>query len=142
MLLGFASSARLGVEVFYELARASFFPQSSIRSVIKADAVDLSGCSLTPSERAFVRQLARVLWRLGKIVPFRARCIHRSVAAFRILTRRGIPCRLVITPMDRSDFRFTAHAWVESAENLAIGGALNSTHRFTLRSEVSLVGPT
>lgn len=134
MLLRVVGSVCLYLEVFFELARASFLPGRSIGSALKADAHDLARCGLTSYQRSFVGQLARAVWRLSKVVPFRSKCIHRSVAAFRVLQKRDIPCRLVIAPASEAGQKFIAHAWVELPDNLTVGGAINREMQFKLQS--------
>ncbi len=51
-------------------------------------------------------------------------CLHQSIAAARVLRRRGIPATVRIAPQSLSEGRFTAHAWVELADRSIIGGIL------------------
>lgn len=60
-----------------------------------------------------VRRLEAALLRSSRWIPGTT-CIHRSLAAVRILRRRGSPARVVIG-LRRRGSRFQGHAWVEIA---------------------------
>lgn len=135
MLLTIVQTALLAVEVFAELARVSFFPKRSIQEALRGIAPELSGIRLSAFDQDFTRQLARIVWRVSKVVPFRSRCIHRSVAAFRILQRREIPCRLVIAPMGDKNRKFSAHAWVEVGDSLTVGAPVVGGNSFQRMAE-------
>jgi hypothetical protein len=130
MLLTIVQGTLLAVEVFIELARVAFVPRRSIQEALKGITPELSGVELSVFEQDFTRRLARIVWRVSKVVPFRSRCIHRSVAAYRILQRRNIPCRLVIAPMDGQGKKFSAHAWVEAGDTLTVGAPVAGGRSF------------
>ena len=62
-----------------------------------------------------LRRLEIALLRMGRLVPG-STCIHRSLAAVRILRRRGSPARVMIG-LRREHRQFQGHAWVEVMEN-------------------------
>jgi hypothetical protein len=56
-------------------------------------------------------RLGRAVSRTLTLLPGDTRCLRRSLVLLQLLTRRGIPARLVIAA--RTDPNFLAHAWVE-----------------------------
>lgn len=59
------------------------------------------------------RRLGAAVARVLRLMPGDTRCLVRSLVLTRLLSRRGIPCTLVIGA--RSSPVFLAHAWVEHA---------------------------
>ncbi|HEX6688742.1 MAG TPA: lasso peptide biosynthesis B2 protein [Solirubrobacterales bacterium] len=64
-----------------------------------------------PDTLAEARRLGRAVGRTLGLAPGDTRCLVRSLVLIRLLSRRGLPARLVIGA--RSDPDFLAHAWVE-----------------------------
>jgi hypothetical protein len=62
---------------------------------------------------AEARHLGRAVTRTLALVPGDTRCLVRSLVLTRLLSRRGIPAKLVIGARAAPDF--LAHAWVEHA---------------------------
>ncbi len=65
----------------------------------------------------------------GAAMPFRARCLHQSIALRRMLSRRGIPVVVHLgvarDQTDRGRQDFAAHAWVSVGPRVISGdGAL------------------
>jgi hypothetical protein len=60
---------------------------------------------------ALGRRLGPVVARTLSVVPAESRCLMRSLVLTRLLARRGVPTRLVISV--RPGARFAAHAWIE-----------------------------
>ena len=58
-------------------------------------------------------RLARAVSRTLRLMPGDTRCLTRSLVLARLLTRRGIPSKLVIGACTEPEF--LAHAWVEHA---------------------------
>ncbi|HEY2054838.1 MAG TPA: lasso peptide biosynthesis B2 protein [Solirubrobacterales bacterium] len=56
-------------------------------------------------------RLGDIVVRVLRFLPGDTRCLRRSLVLLRLLSRRGIPARLVIAA--RSDPHFLAHAWLE-----------------------------
>lgn len=58
------------------------------------------------------RRLGRIVSRVLRLGPWRARCLHTSLVLFRLLREQGDPAELVIglprEPRDKD-----AHAWIE-----------------------------
>ena len=64
-----------------------------------------------PLEHLVARRLGKVVGKVLRMLPTDSRCLIRSLVLVRILSRRSIPCTLVIGVRKESDFQ--AHAWVE-----------------------------
>lgn len=58
-----------------------------------------------------LRRVERALWRVSRWVPG-ASCIHRALAAQRMLRRRGFQSEVVIG-LRRGDEEIEGHAWIE-----------------------------
>jgi Transglutaminase-like superfamily len=56
-------------------------------------------------------RLGRAVVRTLALLPGDTRCLRRSLVLMQLLTRRGIPARLVIGTRSSPDF--LAHAWIE-----------------------------
>ena len=69
------------------------------------------------------------LSRAANILPWESRCLSRSLAAFIMLRRRGIPAVLVFGVKSSANSSLQAHAWVEAFQQ-KIGEACE-TNAFT-----------
>jgi hypothetical protein len=58
-------------------------------------------------------RLARAVSRTLRLIPADTRCLTRALVLTRVLARRGIPSKLVISAGTEPEF--LAHAWVEHA---------------------------
>jgi hypothetical protein len=56
-------------------------------------------------------RLGHAVGRVFRFLPGDTRCLRRSLVLLRMLSRRGIPARLVIAARSGPDF--LAHAWLE-----------------------------
>lgn len=64
-----------------------------------------------PLEHQVARRLGKVVGKVLAVLPTDSRCLIRSLVLTRILSRRAIPCTIVIGVRKESEFE--AHAWVE-----------------------------
>jgi len=108
-----AERLRLAAEIVAAYVRA----RRELRSVPIAEAVASLRHEPPSVATADARMLAEA-WRLGRAVtrtlrlmPGDTRCLVRSLVLTQLLSRRGIPAKLVIGA--RTDPDFLAHAWVE-----------------------------
>lgn len=78
---------------------------------------------------------SRDVGRLNRVVRYFGRkklgtCLHRSLAAWRILKSRGIDARVVIAPSTKAGEPFLAHAWVEVCSGQIVGEQIHDMPRF------------
>lgn len=111
--LSLAGRARLASEIVIAYLRAQ---RELRRAPITAVVERLRSTSAaTPSRGAGALEealrLGRAVSRTLALLPGDTRCLRRSLVLLQLLTRRGIPARLVIAA--RTDPDFLAHAWVE-----------------------------
>jgi hypothetical protein len=52
--------------------------------------------------------------RASNVLPWKSRCLSRSIAKFIMLRRRGIPARLIAGVKFSNRASLNAHAWVET----------------------------
>jgi hypothetical protein len=64
----------------------------------------------TEEDKAYVDGVASDMAVAAALYPFRARCLHQSIALYYLLRRQGIEVehRIGVQP-----YRFRAHAWIE-----------------------------
>jgi Transglutaminase-like superfamily len=68
----------------------------------------------------------KVVWAVTAVSPYlRAICLPQALAAQVLLDRRGYPAQLRIGFTRDKGGRMSAHAWVESQGQVAIGGTEN-----------------
>jgi len=68
---------------------------------------------------------ARIAWAVdaaSRYVPGTGMCLPRALAAAVLLTRAGLPARLWVGVARGDGGRPEAHAWVESGDQVVIGG--------------------
>jgi hypothetical protein len=126
----------LFVEAFFELCRARFFSRRSVREALVVSAVYDPTVGLSGAQQVLCGEVARVVWILGKRVQLGFTCLHRTIAAQRILQRRSIACRVVVAPLSGVDKPFSAHAWLEIAEGKSIGGPIQDVPVFQSNERV------
>lgn len=112
-----AERTRLVLEILaaYREARKAL-RRTSIGPAVQA----LRASTPTDAARGTEKELLSEAWRLGRAVqltlrlaPGDTRCLTRSLVLTQLLSRRGIPAKLVIGARARPTF--SAHAWVEHA---------------------------
>ncbi|MEO5599175.1 MAG: lasso peptide biosynthesis B2 protein [Novosphingobium sp.] len=65
------------------------------------------------------RQVSAAVRWIARFAPFRAVCIHQSIAAKMMLRRRGIPSTMyfgVARNIEDGKIKLTAHAWVRAGQ--------------------------
>ena len=65
------------------------------------------------------RQVSAAVRWIARFAPFRAVCIHQSIAAKLMLRRRGIPSTMyfgVSRSVDDGKIKLAAHAWVRAGQ--------------------------
>lgn len=78
---------------------------------------------LLPSEHeAPVRNVSRALAAARRRLPWESTCLTQSLAAARMLRRRGIPGQLLIGVEQDVSGRLQAHAWVRAGDIIVCGG--------------------
>jgi hypothetical protein len=77
-----------------------------------------------------VDAVARAVSRAARRVP-RATCLTQAIAASVMLGRRGVPAAIRFGAARDGSGRFVAHAWVESAGRIVIGG-VTSPQRYSV----------
>ncbi|MFN3629894.1 MAG: lasso peptide biosynthesis B2 protein [Casimicrobiaceae bacterium] len=118
-----------------------------LRAALLLPAVDVSlrlrGCAATRHtfvshcasvsgevDLAAARDIARAVSIAARCVPWPATCLRQAVVLERFLARRGIPCAVRIGVSSDADLlagrehrdRVAAHAWVEVAGQIILGG--------------------
>lgn len=68
-------------------------------------------------------QIAWALRVVSRYLPGAQNCLVQALTAHRLLTQQGYPAQLRIGTARDADGRFRAHAWVEYAGRIVIGGA-------------------
>lgn len=86
-----------------------------------------------PNRAADPADLQRVAWGVrnaARLVPL-ASCLTQALAAQFLLARAGHDCVLRIGVAQDESGKFTAHAWLLSADRLVVGGTSASLARYT-----------
>ena len=73
------------------------------------------------------------LSRAANILPWKSLCLSRSIAAFIMLRRRGIPAVLYAGVKFLEDSSLSAHAWVRTGGAAIEGNAENSAFTVVVR---------
>lgn len=121
----------LSFEVMGELVRARVFTRTGVQATLPTCAISAPQAQLSLEQQEFVSSVARLVWILGERSSLGFTCLHRSVAAFRILQRRAVACHVRIAPRSGgSSLPFTAHAWVEIPGGQSIGGRVSDAPAF------------
>ena len=112
----------LGIEVMYELVRARVWTKNAVQAALDRSSTFNPQVQIKAEQREFVSRLARLIWILGDRSSVGFTCLHRSVAALRVLEKRDVESRLMVAPSEDGDAQlFTAHAWVEVVGDQMIG---------------------
>src|SRR5262245_25020027 len=83
--------------------------------------------AVTGDEAGDSRLINLSLARAANLFPWESLCLSRSVAAFIMLRRRGIPAILFAGVKVREDTSLSAHAWVHTGGEAIEGNSENST---------------
>jgi hypothetical protein len=68
------------------------------------------------------------LSRAAKLLPWKSQCLSRSIAAFVMLRRRGIPAVMFVGVKSLEDSSLLAHAWVHTGHEVTDENSENSTY--------------
>jgi hypothetical protein len=118
-------------EVMYELVRARVFTRTSVQATLRTGAETTRQVQLSLEQQELISTIARLVWILGERLSLGFTCLHRSVAAFRILQRRAVECHMRIAPLSSGSAPlFTAHAWVEIPGGQSLGGRVSDAPIF------------
>ncbi len=67
------------------------------------------------------------LSRAANLLPWKSQCLSRSIAAFVMLRRRGIPAIMFVGVKSLQDSSLLAHAWIHAGHDLTDENPENST---------------
>jgi hypothetical protein len=67
------------------------------------------------------------LSRAANLLPWKSQCLSRSLAAFVMLRRRGIPAVIFVGVKSLEDSSLLAHAWVHTGREVIDENSENST---------------
>ena len=67
------------------------------------------------------------LSRAANLLPWKSKCLSRSIAAFVMLRRRGIPAVMFVGVKSLEDSSLLAHAWVHTGREVIDENSENST---------------
>lgn len=114
------------LEAFWELMRArvdTLPPARRHARLLGRLGDDAVQCH--PGDEAVGAEIGRVVERVARLAPFRARCLQQAIAVRRMLARRGVPAtvHLGIPPEGGA-----AHAWVTTGGKIVVGGAQLDRH--------------
>ena len=131
-MIALVKKVALGVEVMYELVRARVRTHTAVQSALSSSRVcNNAQDRISAKQQKLVVNVARLVWVLGKRIPLGFTCLHRSIAAFRMLQRRAVECRMIIAPTGGgTELPFSAHAWVEIAGGQRVGGRISEVPAF------------
>ena len=68
-----------------------------------------------------IRLVERSVSRAANLLPWKSQCLSRSIAAYIMLRRRGIPAALLAGVRVSKDSSLRAHAWVRVGAGVADG---------------------
>lgn len=80
-----------------------------------------------------IRLVKLSLSRAAKVLPWNSLCLSRSIAAFIMLRRRGIPAVMVAGVKFAEDSSLLAHAWIQTDLGVIDGTSENSTFTAVVR---------
>lgn len=72
--------------------------------------------------RAAGDEVAFIILRLARRLPWRTDCLVQAIAGQRMLTRRGLVSEIVVGTAKHADGTFEAHAWLSCAGTIILGG--------------------
>ncbi len=75
-----------------------------------------------------VRLVMLSLSRAANVLPWKSQCLSRSIAAFVMLRRRGIPAVMFVGVKSLEDSSLLAHAWVQTGHEVIDENSENSTY--------------
>jgi hypothetical protein len=113
---------RLAIESAFELARASL--EIRLRSSRVLDL--LASANGTGNREAGPRpiddaiRVGQIVDRMANQLPWHPSCLRRSLAVWRMLSRRGIPSQIHLGVSDPQSLE--AHSWVTVGEKAVVGG--------------------
>jgi hypothetical protein len=113
------------LETGVELLHSRFRAERLLAQLLKPPDDDQNATVLA-GELDIRRAVSLVL----RVTRNRFSCLHQSIAAARVLRRRGISATVRIAPHGFSKEKFTAHAWVELADRSIIGRILTTQPPF------------
>ena len=110
---GLGERAGLVVEIVvaYARARRALRRAQIVNVVARLRSGDGEGGEGSRDDLEEARSLGWVVVRTLAFLPGDTRCLRRSLVLMQLMTRRGIPARLVIGTRTSPDF--LAHAWIE-----------------------------
>jgi hypothetical protein len=73
-----------------------------------------------------IKLIALSLARAANPLPWKSLCLSRSIAAFVMLRRRGIPAAMITGVKSVDDSSLFAHAWVQTAHGMIGGNSENA----------------
>src|SRR5262245_10752919 len=73
----------------------------------------------------------RIAWAVAVVSSYipATTCLTQALAAQVLLSRRGVSARLRIGVAKAAQGQFAAHAWVEHAGQIVVGGAISDRYR-------------
>ena len=78
-----------------------------------------------PENRLLVSQIAFVVPRVARVLPWRSDCLIQATAAQRWLARHGMASRIVIGVERSEEGDFGAHAWLDYDGIVITGGDIS-----------------
>lgn len=109
-----------------------WMPGAALARLLRRHEAAAASAKEPGSRRAEAAAVAATVDRLGRMSPYRPRCLVRAVCVHLMLRRRGIPHAIHIG-VRKEDGRVLGHAWVEVAGRILIGGAARPCFRLIAR---------
>lgn len=78
-----------------------------------------------------IDRVAFAIPRMGARVPWRATCLVQALAAQRWLRREGVEASLRVGVRATGEAAIDAHAWLETADRVVIGGDISGYRPFS-----------
>jgi hypothetical protein len=114
----------LALEGASELARASleirFRRFSRLVKVVESAQPASGGDEMETGAIDDAIRIGQIVDRVGDRLPWRPSCLRRSLAVWRMLSRRGIPSEIHLGVRDPETLE--AHSWVTVGEEPVVGG--------------------
>jgi hypothetical protein len=86
-----------------------------------------------PDHADDIKLVTLSLSRAANILPWKSLCLSRSIAAFIMLRRRGIPAVMVAGVKVSEDSSLIAHAWVHTGHDVTNANSDNSAFTAIVR---------
>ena len=80
-----------------------------------------------------IKLVNRSVSRAANLLPWKSLCLSRSIAAFIMFRRRGIPAVMVTGVKVLEDSSLVAHAWIDTNHETASESSENSTFTAVVR---------